>query len=182
MTLMKNGNSKKVFLENSESQWDLAKNIRVKVKFLLKLYSTYFYHRNYLNKIKRKQILKHLKESKEFLTLLKSVWALANLGSNGPIIRNTILNIATDVTGLRCLMMSCVPSSHSCERLLKKEWSNATILPGNGIHETRLKFKSKHISCLEYLLELRALHVTVKLCWKLNRSNWVDFMISQTVV
>lgn len=55
--------------------------------------------------------------------------ANASRGSNGPTIRNAILNIATEVTGLRFLRTACVPSSHSCGRLLKKECSNATMFP-----------------------------------------------------
>lgn len=62
-------------------------------------------------------------------TLLKRVWALATRGSNGLIIRKAILKAAIDVTGRRCLMIRCVPSSHSRGRLLKKECNNATTLP-----------------------------------------------------
>lgn len=71
-----------------------------------------------------------------FNTLLNRLWELATLGSRGPMIRNAILSTATDVTGLRCLMIRLVPSSHSWGRLLKKEWSKDTILPGNQKEES----------------------------------------------
>lgn len=106
------------------------------------------------------------------LTLLNREWAFANLGSNGPIMRNAILNTATDVTGLRCFMMRCVPSSHSSGRLLKKEWSSATTLP------TKWKSRDKSRKCNAPRMNNWTQHTLwCLLCWGKNPTIRIYFVI-----